>query len=374
MRVSVNFAGSASGIVRFLHWWKRDLKGAVPGFVKALWRRKIIIISIKDRIAELIEERWRGPRLIGSARLDDDRELTLLARRAVRIANARGARLGLRLARGQCLVRHLDLPIATKSRLESMVRLELERLLPNDISSIVFDWGAHDDKAEGGHLPVDLVVCKRRLVESLVERFAAVRLRPEFIDCWRDEASAFGVDLSGDLLGSTRTSAGLRTLKGVLATAAVALVLAAPLIWHAHRLSVLSALDARVDEARNSLQSVRAEVERLGARHAAASALVQRRSEHPLMIALWAEIARALPDDAFAEEIAFENGRLTIDGRAKSAAALVPALELSPLFKEAGLSSSVVLEPDSGLERFTITLGLEQGPTTAAIPAEGAIQ
>ncbi len=188
MRISANFAGAASGVVRFLHWWKRELDGLVPDFLKALWRPATIVVSVKERTVELVERRWRGPRVIGSARLDDDHELALLARRALRIAKARGARLGLRLARGQCLVRHLNLPVATKYRLEAMVRLELERLLPKDTSSVVFDWEPHDRKAGGGRLPVDIIVCKRHLVQGLVDRLATFRLRPDFIDCWRDES------------------------------------------------------------------------------------------------------------------------------------------------------------------------------------------
>lgn len=374
MSNSASIATLGSGVVRFLHWWKRELTGIVPGFVRSIWRPKSVIVSVREQTVELLEARWRGPRVIASANFDDDQELTLLARRANRIAKARGARLALRLARGQCLVRHLSLPIATKSRLEAMVRLELERLLPNDASNFVFGWVARDSRAERGHLPVDLIVCKRSQLHSIVERLAAVRLRPDSIDCWQDGAGAFGVDLSKDLLGQARASGRLRTLKSALATTAAALILAAPFIWQAHRMAVLAALDTRIDAARSTFQSARAETERLGARHASAGALVQRRSEHPLMIELWAEIARMLPDDAYAEEISFDSGRLTIDGRAKSAAALVPVLELSPLLEKASLSSSVVLDPESGLERFTITLALEHGPTTAAIPAEGSIQ
>lgn len=374
MSTRTNFAGAASVFVRFLHWWKRELNGLVPGFVRALWRPKTLIVSLRERTVELVEERWRAPRVLGSAGLDDDQQLTLLARRANRIAKARGAKVGLRLAQGQCLVRQLILPVASRSRLEAMVRLELERLLPNDASNITYDWVTHDRQAVDGRMPVDLVVCKRPLIQGLIARLDTVRLRPEFIDCWRDESSAYGVDLSSDGLGQPRLSGGLRRLRTALAVTAAALILAAPLLWHAHRASVLDQLDTRIEEARTALQSERAEGDRRGARRAAAHALVQLRSEHPLMIALWAEIARALPDDAYAEEVSLERGRLTVDGRAKSAAALVPALERSALFKAAGLSSSVVLEPESGLERFTITLELEQGPTTASIPAEGAIQ
>ncbi len=166
----------------------------------------------------------------------------------------------------------------------------------------------------------------------------------------------------------------MSALKTGLTIAAAVLILTAPLLWHSHRLAVLSELDARIDESRANLQSVRSEGLRLDTRHSATIALIRRRSEQPMIIALWAEIARALPDDAYAEQISLDSGRLTIEGRAKSAAELVPALERSAFFKEAGLSSSVVLEPESGLERFTITFGLEQGATTASIPVEGAIQ
>jgi Tfp pilus assembly protein PilN len=374
MSDSARYAGVGRGVARFRHWWKRELLAAVPPFVSRIFRSKALVLSIRDNVIELIEDRWRGPKVLASASLDDDQELAAVARRAKRMARARGAKLVLRLSRGQCLIRSFGLPIAPGTRLEAMVKLELERMLPNQAGDFAYGWVADELNAKQGRVPVDLVVVKRSVLVDLLQRFSALRLKPDRVDCWRDDKDWYRIDFMEHFEDFGLPSTKWRNLRVGLVAAAVALLLAAPILWSSHRAAVLSALNDQIDKMRMALQSARAEGEKLNAREAAVTALVQRRTSQPMMIEIWAEIARILPDTAYAEEIALDNRLVTIDGRARSAAALVPALELSPLFKLAGLSSAVVLDPDSGLERFTIRLTLEQAPATASIPTEGAIQ
>lgn len=374
MRESNEFPGWRTGVVRFFQWWKRELRALVPSFLRDLARPRTVALSFTIDSVAIVEDRRRGAKRIASSALDDERAVAALFRRARRIAKARTAMLGLRLQRDQCLVRSLALPDTTVQRLRAMVNLEVQRMLPRQTSEVLFDWTADTGRATGGRVPVDLVVAKRAHVDELLGRLSEVRIRPDFIDCWRDEKHRLPVDLSAALTPGTSKAWGLKSLNLALATACAALLLTAPLLWTAHRNAVNKAIEARVDEARAKLQEARTTAAVSDARQTAVARLIDRRASRPLLIEIWSELTRLMPDDAYAEEVTLDDRRLTIVGRARAAAALIPALELSPLFKEAGLSSSVVLDAESSLEQFTIKLMLEQGPETATIATEASIQ
>ncbi len=71
---------------------------------------------------------------------------------------------------------------------------------------------------------------------------------------------------------------------------------------------------------------------------------------------VWEELARVLPDSAYLTDLSVKGGEVSVSGYASQAAALVVALEQSPLFSKAEFTAPVIKTPGIEGERFQISL------------------
>jgi Tfp pilus assembly protein PilN len=70
------------------------------------------------------------------------------------------------------------------------------------------------------------------------------------------------------------------------------------------------------------------------------------------------ELSDLIPQDAYLTSINMRQERLTLEGQARSASELVPALDKSKLFRNVSFSSPTTKIGDK--ERFTLTLEVEK--------------
>lgn len=82
--------------------------------------------------------------------------------------------------------------------------------------------------------------------------------------------------------------------------------------------------------------------------------------EHPARLPVMRELSETLPRDTWLTHIKIRKTKMEIKGFSASASQLVPLLEKSPYFKEAGFVGAVVRE--KALEKFTIKMKLAQNP------------
>ncbi len=73
-----------------------------------------------------------------------------------------------------------------------------------------------------------------------------------------------------------------------------------------------------------------------------------------------AALARALPDSAHLRTFAADSGGLRLAGVARSASAVVPALEASPVFARVSLAAPVRWEQGDAGERFDVAAMLQR--------------
>lgn len=72
---------------------------------------------------------------------------------------------------------------------------------------------------------------------------------------------------------------------------------------------------------------------------------------------MYEELSQRLPDDAWVNDLSYQNGKVTIRGEAKDAAALIARLNASPLFKNARIMSPIVKSHlSAGKEVFNIAV------------------
>ena len=72
-------------------------------------------------------------------------------------------------------------------------------------------------------------------------------------------------------------------------------------------------------------------------------------------IDLLRELSRIIPESAWIQNLKYSDNGLQLDGHAASASELIPLLEDSPLFEEAGFLSTITKGND-GKEKFKIGL------------------
>jgi general secretion pathway protein L len=281
---------------------------------------------------------------------------------------ARGKRdlpVGLRFGGADCFTRTLQLPAQAERNFGRILDLDMERTTPFRSSDVLTAFYVIPDAATPrGKRAVRHLVIKRKTIAPLLEEMGDLGIEPAFADCW-DEARRGGLPV--DFLAAMQPEAeqGGAGWKRTMAVVAILLAASAVAIPIARHRSALDTLEARTETARAEAASVRLAVE---ASQTAASQIeaMERRLRGRLPVArIVEELTVIMPDSAWVSDLRIEDNMVEFTGFAKSAAALIPLLEASPLFAEAGLTSPVVLDGAEDKERFSVRLRLSLGDVTA---------
>ena len=117
-----------------------------------------------------------------------------------------------------------------------------------------------------------------------------------------------------------------------------------------------------VEDARSALAPAFAEAER--ARRAVEEVRARLETVHRLegsqvrMTGALAALAKAMPDSAYLTSFSATGPELQLGGMARTASAVIPSLDGSPLLDKATFAAPLRREESSGLERFEITVSL----------------
>jgi general secretion pathway protein L len=131
-------------------------------------------------------------------------------------------------------------------------------------------------------------------------------------------------------------------------------------VWisHTRQQAALAELDAATRDARARADKLTA------ARDATSTArqeeLVARRllAQIEPRVRIVDELSRILPDSAWLAEMRIDPGSVEISGFARSAAALVPALEGAALFADVTLTAPITIDDSQKMERFSYRMRL----------------
>lgn len=108
---------------------------------------------------------------------------------------------------------------------------------------------------------------------------------------------------------------------------------------------------AKLEQIEPEVQAVEAEARRSAALRRLIEAL-ERANREPSKLALLGELTLLTPRDTWLTRLTYKRGELEIAGYSGSAQELIPRLEASPRFQQAGFSGTI--EREGGKERFTI--------------------
>lgn len=119
-------------------------------------------------------------------------------------------------------------------------------------------------------------------------------------------------------------------------------------------------LEGAVSELRPRAEEVLELENRIGEAGRRAALLARLEAGQPRWTAVLAELARALPDDAYLTSVKEQADRLRLEGYARATSDVVSALESSSMFSGVRLIGSVVKEPTAVGERERFTLELSR--------------
>jgi general secretion pathway protein L len=90
----------------------------------------------------------------------------------------------------------------------------------------------------------------------------------------------------------------------------------------------------------------------------ASSHLERKKRTEPLVVRVFDEITRVLPDHTWINRLDISAREIQLQGQSSSSAALIPLLEKSPLLEEVRFRSPVMRTPTTGEERFHLSAEL----------------
>ena len=337
----------------FLHWWGQELAELWP-FGRGRSgrpRRAIVVLPTQDGV-QVFEE--RDGRIVATV---GDRRLAGLARET----NGRSDPIVLRLPADRVFVRTLTLPTAALADAARIADLDLEQATPfrrADVMTAVMIPSAYPngDGAVTVQREVRQLIVKRAAIADGERLLAGYGLAPDRIDAWQPASpagimTAYDVDFRADPMSASPP--GRRGL--VWALAATVLLLAAISVA-----ILVVRLDAALAEAEVATAAARTEfaaAQAADAGRAAQMAIIgdieAARVTEVDRLHVLATLSRLVPDGDHLISLKISGNVLEASGYARSATALVLAMERSALFARVALTNAVTYDERLDRERYT---------------------
>ena len=258
-----------------------------------------------------------------------------------------------------CFIHRLDLPKSAQRHLAGIIRLEVARLTPFKPSDILSGWFAlpsHTDLMSIAH-----IVLKRDVLEPILSKLQALGL--PFPEVLVRDADGTSLPVRLKSLEPPPEDRRDRSWQKICFASGAAAILAALFTIQrifAQQDARLEEIAVRMDAASKEAQAVRSKIDVLETSLRRVASLKHRKRNAPRLRATWNEVTKILPDTAWLSSLSIEGASLSIEGQARSAEQLIPALDSSPLFESVAFDGPVTRSSGTGLARFTIRMSLSR--------------
>ena len=349
--------GIGLGLIEaFMGWWFRELASLAPRW----WRRApgharrapVLVLGLTD--AKLMEPTADGASrtlrtVVVAASTECDQHLSV----TLRPARSGRRPLIVRLSRDLGLRKILDLPLVAENDLDQLLRFEMERLTPFRENEVVFAQRVLGRDLQNRRISVELHVAPKHVVERALKASRALGFVPARIELADTRPPGDGT--LNLLPEKHRETAKKSWSSRVPALLGVALFAGAVLIPIQRQRAILVDLEARVATARAGATEALALRESLDQLTASAGLLADK-ARRPMAIEVVTELTRLVPDQAHITELVLRDGTIQLYGYASTASDLIRTLGQSPLFRNPQFDSAVTLDPQTGIERFHISV------------------
>ncbi len=266
--------------------------------------------------------------------------------------------VAIQLPQSQVLRPRLELPAASRATLGRAAQYELERLSPIAPAQLYFDFFIVDAGRKKKKAEIELRIIKRTAVDQAVELARAAGLGVGSILFEGDSREAnwrtFPVDRGAFLRMKWR-----RWNLLLLAGGAALIFIAALFAAYARGAAEADMLSTEVETAseraaivhrlEHEINNVKAQIE---------FPVEQKRA--PLLIGVFSEVTRILPDGTWLTEFAVNSGKVHVQGFSKSASDLIGLIDRSPYFANAQFGAPLQSAQDN-TERFDLSFDIKRG-------------
>ena len=351
----------SSPLAAFLSWWGNELYGMVP----ARWRNRLVAprpqLWLLSNESDLDLEVWRRgqrPERLDTFGAGEDPDL--LRNRWQRHHGAfqdGPPEVCLLLPSDLVLQSPVDLPLAVEANLAPAVSYQLDQLTPFRADQVWHDFRILSRETDSGRLKLDLRLVPKSRLDGLLDRLAAIGIRPHVVDsAVGSGAGEDGPESEGfNLLPAEqrRPYVNRRVRLNWLLGAAALLVLAVVMVQSLYLRELGNEkLRAEISALRVEAEAVMELQRELEDSLAAANFLAEHRRTQPVVMHVLDEITRVLPNDLWLQQVQVRGNELTMSGMGNGSQRLIELVNGSSLFSETEIRGQVNIDPNTGQERF----------------------
>ena len=339
-----------------LAWWLGELSGLLPATLRSRLasrpRTMLRLDFARDGAVLTLPGRDRSSSTSVPVALDID------ARPLLDGAVATNAPVQIRLDEGLLFRPVIDLPLAAENTLESILRHQLERLVPLDPATLRFVWRVVERDAPKNRLKVEVSIVKCEALDRALTLARTLHLQPQAIlieQAGQPAAFVWRSTTAGQV------NARERRFRRALEVTAICLLLAAYSVFITHLGSRRAVLRELVADLRTHIQTVEA----LSARAATAEktlAEVNAKLTPPGALAVLDALTRVIPLDGSVSEFHLQGTKIEISGVASHATALLAAIDHEPMFEDSSFMAPIVAAGPGTGERYQLAFRIKGTP------------
>jgi general secretion pathway protein L len=250
-------------------------------------------------------------------------------------------------------------PRSALSRVGQILALEIGRVTPFAPADVLSGWYEQPERDQAEQVAITHVIARKDLVQPVIAALSAQGQRIARVVISGPDRGNVPVDFGASIALPERANDRLwRRSSFIAAAAATSLAVIAVFLVFSRQAAELELLDGRLQESRAQAQIVLERIDAIQSSSRRIAELKGRKLESPSPHAIWMELTRLLPDTAWLNGLAIDEGLVTIDGTARSAEGLIAAIDRSPLFESVAFTGPVTKMPGGKLDRFLIAFSL----------------
>ena len=350
---------SSAAFSAAVNWWIKGLALLCPAPLRRLIRGGQGLNTIEFQADQVIFRRYaRDPEAAPDTRefRPDDEIGRSAALDWLRGQGAKRRPIILCAPDNLLLKKRLAFPKAAAGSLRQVLAFEMNRQTPFSAEQVYFDYRLDPAGAKADKIQLELYLAPKKQLDAWLSLLSGWGVRPDAIRPAR-EAQGEALNLIPPEARPGRQGGSDQILLWLAGAVFVLSVMAlyAPVINQQRHIASLEAGIATHRTAAVELQALRQEQARLLAE---ARFLTDKRDAEPPGLELLREITRIMPADTWLMRLVMEAGELQLIGESGDAAALIPILEASTYFDDAGFRSPITRNTASGKDRFHVAARL----------------
>jgi general secretion pathway protein L len=338
----------------FIYWWLAELYALVPN---CLWRvylrRGIRLVGMLTR-TEFILFATAGGNEKKLIRVSSDMLEPTIFSVASECIKVNGSAVVLRLGQELGLRKLLDLPLAAREDLDSVLKYEMDRISPFGSGGVSFAYRVAHVKQQERRILVEVEIVPRNVVDRVLAIAERLGLEPRRLEL------AGGIPGTALNLLPREASATSRMSRRDLALAGLALVVGGAAmtlpLYQQHATAV--DLDRQAIIEKQAAEGSLLLRQRLDDVVSTMNFIFDQKNATVMTTRVLAELTRRIPDEAYVVQLHVDEREVRMHGYAQSVSDLIGSLARSPLFREAKFLSPITTDPRTGQERFQIAVGI----------------